>query len=284
MIRRIIPAGVLRTFEWRTRFKDAGLNSKATLLGAASKANRDALVASRIEHLPRALRSNLPFVIDIGANTGQWLSALQKLVRIEKAEVFEPNPEAFEILRSRLGHNANYRFHRDALGMQAGVSTLRVTCESSLASLLPPSKLLEEQYAVCNARVVNEIQVSVTTLDAALPGDEAIDLLKIDVQGFERPVLLGGVNTLRRTRALLIEMNFVSHYEGDDSFASLTDLLTGQLGFEFWDMSLPHRGVDGRALWSDAVFINPGMCPAGGWGSAKSSQEEINRYGRRSSG
>lgn len=244
------------------------MNSKATLLGAASKVNRDAFVASRIEHLPRALRSNLSLVVDIGANTGQWLSALQKLVRIERAEVFEPNPEAFEMLRSRLGHNANYSFHRNALGMKAGVSTLHVTCESSLASLLPPSKLLEEQYADCNARVVDEIQVPVTTLDAVLPGDGAIDLLKIDVQGFERPVLLGGVNTLSRTRALLIEMNFVSHYEGDDSFASLTDLLTGQFGFEFWDMSWPHRGPDGRALWSDAVFVNPKMCPDGGWGKA----------------
>ena len=256
---------MLRAFEWRMRFKHAGLNSKATLLGAASKANRDALVASRIEQLPRALRSNLPFVIDIGANTGQWLSALQKLVHIERAEVFEPNPEAFEILRSNLGHQSNYRFHQYALGMQAGVSTLHVTCDSSLASLLPPSKLLEEQYTDCHARVVNEIQIPVTTLDMALPGEEAIDLLKIDVQGFERPVLLGGVNTLRRTRVVLIEMNFVSHYEGDDSFASLTALLTGQLGFEFWDMSLPHRGPDGRALWSDAVFINPKMCPASGW-------------------
>jgi len=273
MIRRIIPAGVLRTFEWRTRFRNAGLSSKATLFGAASKVNRDAFVTSRIEHLPRALRSELSLVIDIGANTGQWLSALQEFVRIEKAEVFEPNPEAFELLRSRLGHNENYRLHRDALGMHAGVSTLHVTCESSLASLLPPAKLLEEQYSDCHARVVNEIQVPVTTLDTVLPGDGAIDLLKIDVQGFERPVLLGGVNTLSRTRALLIEMNFVSHYEGDDSFASLTELLTGQFGFEFWDISLPHRGPDGRALWSDAVFINPKMCPAGGWGKARMKDE-----------
>jgi FkbM family methyltransferase len=270
MIRRIIPAGVLRTFEWRTRFKNAGLNSKATLLAAASKANRDALVASRIEHLPRALRSKLSFVVDIGANTGQWISALQRFVAVEHAEVFEPNPEAFERLRSNLADKTNFRLHRNALGMRQGVSTLHVTCESSLASLLHPSKLLEEQYTNCNARVVSEIQVPVMTLDEVLTGEAAIDLLKIDVQGFERPVLLGGAKTLSRTRSLLIEMNFVSHYEGDDSFASLTDLLTRRFGFEFWDMSLPHRGPDGRALWSDAVFINPLMQPAGGWASANS--------------
>lgn len=267
MIRRIIPSGLLRTFEWRTRFKAAGLDSKAALLTIASKANRDALVASRIEQLPRALRSKLSFVIDVGANTGQWISAIQKFIAIESAEVFEPNPEAFELLRSNLGHQTNFRLHQNALGMHQGVSTLHVTGESSLTSLLPPSKLLGEQYTNHSAQIVHEIQVPVKTLDAVVSGEAAVDLLKIDVQGFERPVLLGGVNTLKRTRAVLIEMNFVSHYQGDDTFASLMGLLTDQLGFEFWDISSPHRGPNGRALWSDAVFINPAMRPARGWDS-----------------
>ncbi|HEX8847116.1 MAG TPA: FkbM family methyltransferase [Pyrinomonadaceae bacterium] len=266
-MRNLIPAGLLRTLEWKARFGTVGFRSTAALRAVASRTHRDALVNSRVEQLPPSLRSHLSLVVDVGANTGQWLSSLQKLLSIKRAEIFEPNPEAFKILRSNLGDKPGIRLHQTALGMRSEISTLHVTRTSSLASLLRPSEMLEAQYTAQNASVVSEIEVPVTTLDAVLSEEEAIDLLKIDVQGFERPVLLGGIETLKRTRALLVEMNFVSHYEGDDTFASLTHLITQELGFEFWDMSLPHRGPEGRALWSDAVFINPAMRPAGGWNS-----------------
>lgn len=267
-MRNLVPLGLLRTIEWKARFGTSGLNLGSTSAWrvATSKIYRDALVNSRIEQLPRALRTDLSFVVDIGANTGQWLSALQRLLSIKRAEVFEPNPEAFQLLRLNLGNRPEIHLHQVALGACQQVSTLHVTRTSSLSSLLQPAEILDEQYTPNNASVVREIQVPVTTLDTVLAEDDSvIDLLKIDVQGFERPVLLGGAKALRRTRALLIEMNFVSHYEGDDTFASLTNLLTHELGFEFWDMSLPHRGTNGRALWSDAVFINPELRPVMGW-------------------
>jgi FkbM family methyltransferase len=202
-------------------------------------------------------------VVDVGANTGQWLCALRRFVHVERAEVFEPNPEAFEVLKTNLGDNPKFHLHQTALGMCSGSSALHVTRTSSLSSLLLPSENLASQYTAQHAGVVQDIPVSVKTLDEVLPREPVIDLLKIDVQGFERPVLLGGTEALKRTRALLIEMNFVSHYEGDDSFASLSTLLTQEFGFDFWDMSLPHRGPEGRALWSDAVFINPALHSTG---------------------
>jgi FkbM family methyltransferase len=245
--------------DWKSRFEALGFGPAAALRSLISRANREMLVSSRVEHLPHSLRSHLSLVVDVGANTGQWLCALRRFVHVERAEVFEPNPEAFEVLKSSLGDNPNFHLHQTALGMRAGNCTLHVTRTSSLSSLLPPSENLSSQYTAQHAAVVGDVPVSVKTLDEVLPRESVIDLLKIDVQGFERPVLLGGTETLKRTRALLVEMNFVSHYEGDDSFASLSALLTEEFGFEFWDMSLPHRGPSGRALWSDAVFINPAL-------------------------
>lgn len=264
MIRSFIPNGLARTFDWKTRFEALGFSGASALRNVVSRASRDMLVNSRVEHLPDYLRSRLSLVVDVGANTGQWLCALSKFVRIERAEVFEPNPQAFEMLRANLGDNPNYNLHQVALGTCPGTSTLHVTRTSSLSSLLQPSENLESQYTAQHAVIVQDIQVPVKRLDEVLPPDSVVDLLKIDVQGFERPVLLGGAETLKRTKAVLIEMNFVSHYEGDDSFASLSTLLTQEFGFEFWDMSLPHRGPSGRALWSDAVFVNPSMLQASG--------------------
>lgn len=257
MIRAFLPHGLSRTFDWQTRFEALGYTRAAALGAVVSRSKREMLVTSRIEHLPPALRTGLSLVVDVGANTGQWLSALQTFVNVERAEIFEPNPASFEILRSNLGKHSGFHFYQTALGNEPGKSTLHVTRSSSLSSLLQPSDTLETQYTAAHASVVCDIEVPVTTLDDALPLDSVVDLLKIDVQGFERPVLMGGSQTLKRTKALMIEMNLVSHYDGDDTFASLSTLVTHDFGFEFWDMSLPHRGPDGRALWADAVFVNP---------------------------
>jgi FkbM family methyltransferase len=221
---------------------------------------RRSLETSRIEHLPRALRSRLALVVDVGSNMGQWILALRRFAAVERLEAFEPNPAAFEVLSARLGAQPESHLHQLALGECPGVLTLHVTCSTDFSSLLPPLQSLEVHYSRQETAVVSEVPVPVTTLDAVLPSAAVVDLLKIDVQGFERCVLRGGAVTLKRTRILLIEMNLVPHYQGDDTFASLYDLITRELGFAFWDMSPPFRGHDGRALWTDAVFVNPVMC------------------------
>ncbi len=250
------PAGLDRALAWKFRFEAVGLNPRKAWRAALSKQMRDALVFSRIEHLPSELRTNLGWVIDVGANIGQWMSGLMAITQVNRIEVFEPNPEAFEILKSRFGNCRNVHLHNLAVGDRAGTVDLNVTRSSDLSSLLTPGNTLTEQYGVDLAEVVKQERVSVTTLDEIIPEDVYIDLIKVDVQGFEHSVLLGARETLKRTRALLIEANFVSHYEKDGTFGSLHEQLTNDLGFSFWDISPPYRGIEKQALWTDAVFLN----------------------------
>jgi hypothetical protein len=133
---------------------------------------------------------------------------------------------------------------------------LNVTASSDLSSLLPFSKRLQELYGPGSTRT-NTVTVPVRQLDEFTADSDPVDLLKIDVQGFERQVLRGASATLERTRAILIELNFQAHYDGEDSFADLSNLLVKEFGFEFWDMSLPERGPDHRATWADGVFLSP---------------------------
>ena len=81
-----------------------------------------------------------------------------------------------------------------------------------------------------------------------------MDLLKIDVQGFERAVLAGARYVLKNTRAVLMEVNLQSHYAGDDTLPALWNQLAAQ-GFSLWSLSPPFTGADGKALWADALFL-----------------------------
>jgi FkbM family methyltransferase len=257
VIRHFTPAGINQACKWKSRFAALGFDSSSAWRAALSRQMREALVASRIEHLPASLRSNLELVVDVGANNGRWISALLRVVAVGRIEAFEPNPEAFVLLEECLAARPATRLHELALGEDHGTADLNITGSSDLSSLLAPAEILSEQYTPAKAAVIKQVPVRVSPLDDVIGSDITVDLLKIDVQGFEHAVLRGARETLKRTRALLIETNFASHYLGDGSFGSLYSQITAELGFNFWDLSPPHRGTEGQALWADAVFVNP---------------------------
>ena len=216
---------------------------------------RGALVESRIEHLPPALRRKVDMVVDVGANLGQWISAFMVFARVERLEAFEPNPEAFAALQASLGKRPNTHLHNLALGDKRTTCNLNVMYNSDMSSFLEPTVAMQSAYAPA-ADVIKQVAVDVVPLDDCIDPETRIDLIKIDVQGAEHAVLRGARNSLKQTRAVVIETNFTPHYVGDGSFGTLYHQLTEELGFDFWDVSPAHRSPSGQALWADAVFVN----------------------------
>jgi len=95
------------------------------------------------------------------------------------------------------------------------------------------------------------------TLLAALP---EISLLKIDVQGYEKEVLSGAAETLRKTKFLLIELNYMPQYVGGSWLAEIHELLAGKHGFVLVDATKPLR-LNGRASMSDGLYVNETLVP-----------------------
>jgi len=85
----------------------------------------------------------------------------------------------------------------------------------------------------------NVITVPMVTLDGALP-DERLDVIKIDVEGFEQQVIQGARSILteedRRPRAILVEVHPFAWADTGTTSASFLGLLD-ELGFKVEDMS-----------------------------------------------
>jgi hypothetical protein len=77
-------------------------------------------------------------------------------------------------------------------------------------------------------------------------------MLKIDVQGCELKVLRGAQDTLERTEAIQVELNYVHHYQDACSFNEVHSFLTSRRFF-LHGISEPYWGND-RPLWADAVY------------------------------
>lgn len=193
-------------------------------------------------------------VVDVGANEGQFAGALLQVAPQARVLAVEPEPATADRLRARFQGDRRLTVMQTALGASIGRGELHVTDNPVFASLRRPLDELGGQYPRGTA-VAEIVEVDTTTLDDLVAGP--VDVLKIDVQGSEQEVLSGGSRVLRDTTALLIEMNFVAHYEGEASFAALHDLIL-DAGLRLVGLGeLKRSATTGYPLWADACYAHP---------------------------
>jgi FkbM family methyltransferase len=202
---------------------------------------------------------NLKYVVDVGANTGQWSTMLLDCVTPEKLIAIEPEPGAFAKLKEQFGNNSRVQLHNVAVGEREGIAKLKITRDTTGASLLTPKDEMRDLIG-SNWTVTSEIEVPLTTLDKLLADLAEISLLKIDVQGYEKAVLVGAGKTLARTKFLLIELNYMPQYQGGSWFGDLHETLTRDYGFFLANASKP-LVLNGRASMCDGLYVNEKLVP-----------------------
>ena len=238
------PIGVLRAREARRLFRARGLTG-VTLKGAL-----EAWMA-RVHLLPASVDLRSALVVDVGANEGAFSAGVLAVAPQARIVAVEPGPGPRERLRARLAGLPNVEILDVAVAASPGTATFHLTAHDHNSSLQPPRG---ESRATIDAgwQVVEEIEVRTTTLDD-LVGDRTADVLKIDVQGAELDVLRGGDETLARARAVLLEMNFFSQYEGDATFNTLHAEMDRR-GFDLVNVSPPLTTADGTPIFIDGCY------------------------------
>ena len=252
-LKYILPHGLVEIARNRSTLRDRGGN-----IGLADLWRSDWLVheaeISGLDLLPSGQWRNLRYVVDVGANVGQWSTMLLNLVRPEKLVIIEPQPAAFAELRRQFGGKNNVELHNVAVGAENGTAKLRITRDTTGASVLPPREEMRDLIGQ-NWTVESEIEVPMQTLDSLLVELREISLLKIDVQGLEKHVLAGARGLLRRTNFLLVELNYMPQYVGGSWFGEIHEILTREHPFVLVDASKPLR-LNGRASMSDGLYVN----------------------------
>lgn len=185
-------------------------------------------VEGRRMYQPQHIRAALEIcrgrrlAVDAGAHVGFWSYYLA--LTFQTVHAFEPS-ELFAQCFERNVRAKNVTLHRAALGEEQASVQLETVAENSGATHVRPG-------AVGSVRMRR-------LDDYAL---ENLDLLKVDVEGYERRVLLGARETLLRCRPVVIveQKDFASRY-GDERFGAAEFLLSlgaQQLGVVVQDLIL----------------------------------------------
>ncbi len=135
-----------------------------------------------------------PTIIDIWANIWQFAFACKYLLPKSKIISFEPNPETYKILKKNLSWFTDCHIHNIWLANSDDTLDFYVSAESSeWCSFVKPE---DWNYTI--------IHVPVKRWDKILENLD-IDLMKIDVEWFEKLVLLGCESILKNIKYMIIE-------------------------------------------------------------------------------
>lgn len=186
----------------------------------------------------------LTSVVDIGANPiggdPPYKPMLKK--RLSRVFGFEPQREALAELNARKSDLETYLPYIAGNGEQA---RLRICVAQGMTSLLEPDPQMMKHFPGFTewARIVAETRVATRRLDDIAEID-AMDYLKIDVQGSELMIFQNGRQRLADTAIIQSEVSFLPLYKKQPVFSEIDLELRGQ-GF------IPHAliSIDRRMIW-----------------------------------
>jgi FkbM family methyltransferase len=139
--------------------------------------------------------------IDVGANIGcQTLIMGKSAGHSGRVIAIEPHPTIF----ARLTHNIHLNSMENVQTLQCGLSDAAGESTLYIAPEEYPNQGMSSLYH--QAALSLEVQVPIRTLDGLLQAQkpDRLDLIKIDTQGNDYKVLLGGERSIREFRPYLI--------------------------------------------------------------------------------
>ncbi len=181
--------------------------------------------------------------IDIGCYRGEILRHMVRLAPGGKIFAVEPCPYHHDFLTRKF---PKVQFFQAALDNASGFKTFHFDRNHPARSGLLTGKDAGGQ--------MEEIQVRVEKLDNLIPDDLKIDLIKIDVEGAEYPVISGGRDLIKRSRPVIIFEHGAnaSGMYGRTS-GELYDLIREDIGLR---LSTMDRWLAGREALDRKTFID----------------------------
>ncbi|WP_157865860.1 FkbM family methyltransferase [Mesorhizobium japonicum] len=161
--------------------------------------------------------------VDVGANVGQLsLVAARRVTSSGRTIAIEAHPRTCNFLRGNVRLNGlPIEIHNVAVGSECG----------ELFFTNFRSDDMNFAYAA-SPRNGSALRVPVATLDSII-GERPVDLLKVDVEGFECDLLRGAAQTLHNCRCLYIEDSEPNLRRAGSSRVELYDRLS-EGGFELF--------------------------------------------------
>ena len=196
-----------------------------------------------------------PVVIDGGAHMGATVDSIRAFATDATFHCFEPDPDLFGGLSLKYSDESNVKITQTALGERAGKAVFNINASRPTNSLLKTAAGIQKDLSeLC--QTIERIEVAIMSIDDYCEslGLSHVDIIKLDLQGYDYFALLGASKVLEKVRVVMVEVLFEELYEGCRQFSDILFLMR-KLGFKLFTLSGIHYGHRDELLWADAIFV-----------------------------
>lgn len=147
-----------------------------------------------------AVPSDPLVILDVGANVGNWTEVALDAFPAARIYAFEPSASIHATLSERFANERRVSVQPFALGARDGDAVLYAPAPDTRIGSLTRREIPGMSFSI-------EEPISIRTLDgwAGSAGVDAIDAIKLDVEGHELDVLNSGPEILERVRVVQFE-------------------------------------------------------------------------------
>jgi FkbM family methyltransferase len=203
---------------------------------------------SRYVNVFRSLIRQGDTVLDIGANVGFYSVLFSRLVGPGGRVVcFEPDPDNLALLQANVARNqcTNTQVRAMALASTPGARSFSRDTVTGLTGRLGDGPTYA-QIQTGSARLSVTV-VEASTLDEEMARAALVpNVIKIDVEGFEHEVILGGSQTLQTARpAIVIELSG----DFDNEHTGQASAVVRQHDYDLWDLDTGMQLQHDQKAW-----------------------------------
>jgi FkbM family methyltransferase len=252
-IRQVIPHGICEYSIRRHDYMRLGIGVyEASRIAFSSREYHD-LCEARLNLVPVAILSALKTCVDAGAHAGSWTDALLNRFKPKRVIAVECEPRLVGALKAKFSALPFVKLVDAALAESEATASFNQLRHPAGSSLLRPRGSITKELLANSWDVIATVNVRTIGYDQLVADENEISILKLDIQGAEMRVLSNSQDGLRKTKCIIMEVTFTSHYEDDSGFPELHQLMIAK-GFGLYRISPPYeRG--GRVLYADAVYV-----------------------------
>jgi FkbM family methyltransferase len=180
---------------------------------------------------------NLKIIFDIGSYKGEFIDVFENDHNTAIFFLFEPMKENFSFLKKKFNSRDNIHLINKGISDKnlPMVLNVNVTSNASTFSDINESVFFYKlrQFLLGEKKLtIKKEMCEVTTLDQFVEKSnlDYIDLLKLDVEGFELKALKGGANILKKTKYVCVEITFSNIFKNYEN--KEVDIFLQRAGFK----------------------------------------------------
>ncbi|MDH6355287.1 FkbM family methyltransferase [Dysgonomonas sp. PH5-45] len=199
-------------------------------------------------------REDFKSVVDVGANVGQFGRKMRRFFPHAHIYSFEPIPVVYKTLVENFAEDKNFTPFNVGLGEENGKMQFFLNEFSDSSSMLKMGDLHKENFPYTKNEKM--IEVDVKRLDDCIDATKIQKpyLLKLDVQGFEKQVIDGGLEIVRNAEMIITEASYKELYEGQTLFDGMYETIKS-FGFQYiGNLEQMDSAFNGEPLQGDAIF------------------------------